>query len=269
VKKLFLCLLVGLLLVTSLAFADRNLIREGMIDKVVLVFNSDGGSSLESWIGSGVIVSDDGYIVTNRHVAGYFLIPDGQDKLGKDKFKLGSKDANLAVYQKGWGYGGCRIVAVSNDPWRDLALIKIETTEELPYAEIASVQNMYPGDTVYAVGHPQGIEWMMTKGVISKFIETLDHNKLIIHDASINAGSSGGALYDEFGLVVGLNFAAFPPGYAENIAIAIDARVVARFVELAIEFDTQRLEVMTESSFQETNRNYYYDGTNYNFFSGK
>ena len=76
-KKL---LFAVLLLVTLPAFADRNLVREGMIEKVVLVFNSSGGFTLESWIGSGVIVSPDGYIVTNRHVAGYYLEPDGQDK---------------------------------------------------------------------------------------------------------------------------------------------------------------------------------------------
>jgi len=251
-KKL---LIVLLMLAALCAVADRNLTREGMLDVTVLLFKPGSGFSLESWIGSGVIISPDGYIVTNRHVAGYYIT--GDEEKG---YTLEGGGRNIFVYHRDWGYGGCRIVAVSNDPNRDLAILKIEVTEALPYAELATVKNMLPGDTVYSVGHPHGIYWTMTKGSISKFVELVDHNKWILHDSSINPGNSGGPLFDEFGLVVGLNFAVLPPAYCENISIAVDARVIALFVEVAIEFDRKRLKPMCEDDFKETDRAEYHKG---------
>ena len=256
-KKLF---VVVLMLVALVAVADGNLTREGMLDVTVMLFKPGAGFSLESWIGSGVIISPDGYIVTNRHVAGYYL---SVDKEGNYTLEGGAR--NIFVYHRDWGYGGCRVVAVSNDPNRDLALIKIEVTEPLPYAEIAAVKNMLPGDTVYSVGHPHGVFWTMTKGSISNFVEFVDHNKWIMHDSSINPGNSGGPLFDEFGFLVGLNFAALPPAYCENMGLAIDARMIALFVEVAMEFDRRRLKPMSEEDFEETSRSEYYKGYWYRY----
>ena len=252
-------LIVLLMLVALGTVADKNLTREGMMDVTVLLFKPGTGMSIESWIGSGVIVSPDGYIVTNRHVAGYYLVPDGED------YKLEGGGRSIYVYHRDWGYGGCRVVAVSNDPNRDLALIKIEITEPLPYAELATVKNMFPGDTVYSIGHPHGIMWTMTKGSISNFLELADHNKWILHDSSINPGNSGGPLFDEFGYLVGLNFAVLPPHYCENMGLAIDARVIALFLEAAIEFDSRRLKPMSEDDFEETSRAEYYKGYWYRY----
>ena len=250
-KKIF--LIVVVLLLGWLGFADNNLTYEQMIDTTVLIYKQ-GGWSFESWIGSGVIISSDGYIVTNRHVAGYYLEEDGED------YKLAGGGKTLWVYHRDWGYGGCRVVAVSNDPNRDLALLKIEGIEEFPYAEIAMIKNMYPGDIVYSIGHPHGIMWTITKGIITNFLEFTDHNKWILHDSSINPGNSGGPLFDEFGKVVGLNFAALPPDYAENMGVAIDARMIALFVELSIEFDRKRMRVMCENDFEETSAALYHKG---------
>lgn len=249
-KKLLVLLLV---LVALGAWADKNLTHEEMLNVTVLLFKQ-GGMTLASWIGSGVIISDDGYIVTNRHVAGYYLKQNGEE------WELAGGGIPIYVYHRDWGYGGCRVVAVSNDPSRDLALIKIESVEPLPYAEIAEVKNMLPGDIVYSVGHPQGILWTLTRGIITNFLELVDHNKWIMHDSSLNPGNSGGPLFDQFGLIVGLNFAALPPQYAENMGLAIDARVIALFVEIAITFDRERMKVMSEDDFEETNRSNYYKG---------
>jgi len=260
-KKLLVLIFIFAALCVS---ADSNVIREGMIETTVLIFKQ-GGWTIDSWIGSGVIVSPDGYIVTNRHVAGYYLEKDGVDELGNDKYKIMGGGQKLTVYHNSWGYGGCRVVAVSNDINRDLALIKIEGVEDFKYAEMAIIKNMYLGDTVYSVGHPHGIMWTITKGSITNFLELLDHNKWILHDSSINPGNSGGPLFDEFGRIVGLNFAAVPPGAAENMSIAIDARIVALFVELAIEFDMKRMMVMSEGDFRETPRSNYYKGYWYEY----
>jgi len=260
--------LIALLLLASavVGFADKNAVQEDMVKTTVLIFNQTGGGmSIEGWLGSGVIVSEDGYIVTNRHVVGYYLQPNGTDKQGKDLYVIKGADPHLVVYHEDWGYGGCRIVAVSDDPLRDLAVIKIEPSEPLKFATVASVENMFAGDVVYARGHPLGVGWVLTRGTITKFLKTEDQNRFLLHDASINPGNSGGPLYDEFGHVVGLNYAAIPPFFAENMAVAIDARVVARFIELAIRFDQMRMEVLSETSFEETKRTYYYDGTHYHY----
>jgi S1-C subfamily serine protease len=251
-KKLLIVLFV---LVALCAGADKNLTQEQMLDVTVMFFKPSGfGFDVEGWIGSGVIVSPDGYIVTNRHVVGYYLEQDGEDYI------LRGGAENIHVYHRDWGYGGCRVVAVSRDPLKDIALVKIETIEDLPYAEMATVRNMLPGDPVYSVGHPHGIWWTMTKGIISKFFEFEDHNKWIMHDSALNPGNSGGPLFDEFGKIVGINFAVLPPGYCEDMGLAIDARMIALFVEVAIEFDHKRMGVMSENDFRETSRSEYYKG---------
>ena len=249
-KRLVYLMGIILILITGGGlFGDNNLLYDDMMEKVVLLFNSGGGGSLESWLGSGVIISFDGYIVTNRHVAGYYVKEDGEDEYGEKLYTLGGEGAHLLVYNKDWGYGGCRTVAVSTDPDLDLALLKVETVEDLPYATIASNNNIGPGLEVYAVGHPLGVGWMITRGVVSKVFNTLRHNKIIVHDASINPGNSGGPLFDEFGQIVGLNYAAIPPYAAENISIAIDARMLGEFILLSIAFDQERTFVMTESDY--------------------
>lgn len=256
-KRLWIVLV--LVLLSTVLFADGNLVQDSMTDKVVLLFNRAGGFSLESWIGSGVIISPDGYIVTNRHVAGYSVMEDGEDAYGHMKYKLAGNGADLIAYHEDWKYGKCRIVAVSTDPELDLALVKIEPINALPFAEIAYTKKVVSGTTVYAVGHPLGVGWMMTKGIISKEIETVRHNRILVHDASINPGNSGGPLFDEFGYVVGLNYAAIPPFQAENIGIAIDARMIAAFVMVSMEFDKQRLFVMTEGDYEQSawNKKYF------------
>ena len=254
-KKL---LVLVFILIALMASADKNLTYDEMINTTVLIYKQ-GGWTLESWIGSGVIISSDGYIVTNRHVAGYYLTKENEG------YKLMGGGTPLWIYHKDWGYGGCRVVAVSNDPNRDLALLKIEGVEEFPYAEIATIKNMLPGDTVYSIGHPHGVMWTITKGIITNLLEFTDHNKWIMHDSSMNPGKSGGPLFDEFGRVVGLNFAAVPPDYAENMGLAIDARMIALFVELSIEFDRGRMKVMSEDDFRETSRSNYYKGFWYEY----
>jgi len=195
-------ILVLLLFTGVFIFADGNVTYDSMMNKVVLLFNRRGGSQIESWIGSGVIISPDGYIVTNRHVAGYYVREGDEDEYGEKTYFLAGLGADLIAYHQDWGYGGARIVAVSIDPELDLALLKIEPIEEkLPFAELVPDNNIGPGLEVYAVGHPLGIGWLITKGIVSKVITTQRHNKILVHDASINPGSSGGPLFDEYGKI--------------------------------------------------------------------
>ena len=249
-KRVFGIMLIFVLISVGFAFADRNLDYEFMNQTVVLLFNGRA-SSLESWIGSGVIISPDGYIVTNRHVAGYYVAEDKEDEYGNMQYKLAGKGADLLVYHEDWGYGGCRIVAVSVEPDLDLALLKIEPIEELPYAEIGVLDKIHPGLKVFAVGHPLGVGWSMTSGIISKVIPTTNYNELLLHDASINPGNSGGPLFDEFCRVIGLNYAGLPPYAAENMGLAISASSIGPFVILSMEFDRKRSFVMTENDYED------------------
>ncbi len=160
-------------------------------------------------LGSGVMVSKDGYIVTNNHVI------DGADKIevtivGDDK-KYKAK-------------------IIGADPKSDLAVIKIEGNN-FKSIKFASSDTLKVGDVVFAIGNPFGIGQSVTQGIISaqhkSGVGINEYENFIQTDASINPGNSGGALVDSRGALVGINSAILTKSGGNNgIGFAIASNMV-------------------------------------------
>ena len=152
--------------------------------------------------GSGVIISVDGFILTNNHVAGE-----------ADDIKVKLAD--------GREFKAKRIGA---DPETDLALVKIEA-QNLPYAQLGDSSKLEQGEWVIALGSPFGLEQTMTAGIVSatsRDLKSGPYDNYIQTDASINPGNSGGPLLNMNGEVVGINTMIFSrSGGSEGIGFAI------------------------------------------------
>ncbi len=170
---------------------------------VVLILASEG--SRMGSVGTGSIIREDGLIITNAHV----FIKQGSSKLKpniaiflKPDRVTGNHKKDLSQKYKG------RMVSY-NIPL-DLALVKIvDINRPLNRVDFAEAENVFIGDKVYAIGHPeQGGLWSLTTGVISAFRVNyggVPGKDLFQTDASINRGNSGGPLLDEEGVMVGIN----------------------------------------------------------------
>ena len=162
--------------------------------------------------GSGVIISSDGYIVTNNHVV------DGADELTVTLSD--SKEYSARI--------------IGADKTTDLALIKIDA-KNLPAIRIANSDNVKVGEWVLAIGNPLGLNNTVTAGIISAKARTLGANgveSFIQTDAAINAGNSGGALVNTNGELVGINAMLYSQtgsysGYGFAIPTAMMNKVVA------------------------------------------
>jgi serine protease Do len=157
-------------------------------------------------LGSGVIVSKDGYILTNNHVV------DGSDKLTvqlQDKKKYTAK-------------------VVGRDPQTDIAVIKINA-DNLPVASLGNSDNVKVGQWVLAIGNPFNLMHTVTAGIISakgrSSMNLADYEDFIQTDASINPGNSGGALADLDGNVIGINTAIYSPNGAGNVGIGFSVPI--------------------------------------------
>ena len=161
-------------------------------------------------VGSGVIVSHDGYILTNNHVVD-----------GADQVKVSLQDGRVLTAK-----------VVGTDPQTDVAVLKIEGND-LPYVEMADSDKIEVGDIVLAIGNPYGIGQTVTSGIVSatgRATLGLEYEDFIQTDASINEGNSGGALVDADGRLIGINTAIFSPtGGNVGIGFAIPADL-ARYV---------------------------------------
>ena len=161
--------------------------------------------------GSGVIVTKDGYILTNSHVVEnadevkVALTPDGREYTAK---------------------------VIGSDPKTDIAVLKIEASD-LPFLPLANSDQIEVGDIVLAVGNPFGIGQTVTMGMVSAIGRGnvgLDYEDFIQTDAAINPGNSGGALVDTAGRLVGINTAILSrSGGNQGIGFAVPANL-ARYV---------------------------------------
>jgi serine protease Do len=159
-------------------------------------------------LGSGVIVDEDGWIVTNFHVI-------------RRASKINIVLADTTQYEAHY---------VSGDEQNDLALLKVEPKGPLPYVEIASDREPLLGETVIAIGNPFGLDHTVTKGIISaknrKYTAgDVTFEDIVQTDAAINPGNSGGPLVNMRGQLVGINMAIL--SQAEGIGFAIPAKRVA------------------------------------------
>jgi serine protease Do len=153
--------------------------------------------------GSGVIISADGYMVTNHHVV------DGAEEVV----------VTLADQRE------LKAQVVGRDPKTDLAVIKVETSEKLPVATLGDSDALQVGDWVIAIGNPFGFTHTVTAGIVSAKDRVLGagpYDDFIQTDASINPGNSGGPLFNVRGEVVGINTAIIPQGQGMGFAIAVN-----------------------------------------------
>ena len=154
-------------------------------------------------LGSGFIISQDGYILTNDHVV------DGADEI---KVKL-SDGREFTGEIRGL------------DPKLDLALIKIEAGENLPVARLGDSEAIKVGEWVMAIGNPFGLEQTVTVGIVSakgRVIGAGPYDDFIQTDASINPGNSGGPLFNVQGEVIGINTAIVAQGQGIGFAIPVN-----------------------------------------------
>lgn len=163
---------------------------------------------LERSLGSGVIVSDDGYVLTNHHVVA-----------GADDILIGLWDGRIT---------SARVIGIDQDT--DLAVIKIEGAR-LPAAHFAEPGALVAGDVVLAIGNPYGLSQTVTLGIVSATgrnqLSLSRYEDFIQTDAAINSGNSGGALVNAAGDLVGINTAQFGTGLGISFAIpAASARRV-------------------------------------------
>ncbi len=162
-------------------------------------------SRKERSLGSGFIISADGYILTNDHVV------DGADEI---KVRLAD----------GRTFSG---TVEGVDSKLDLALVKIDIGDEkLPVAALGESENLRVGEWVMAIGNPFGLEQTVTVGIVSakgRVIGAGPYDDFIQTDASINPGNSGGPLFNIRGQVVGINSAIVAGGQGIGFAIPIDA----------------------------------------------
>jgi len=186
-------------------------------------FGDEGGrrqprTFKERSLGSGVIVTKDGYILTNNHVV------DGADeiKVARDKDK---KQFTAKV--------------VGRDPKTDIAVLKIEASE-MPFITFADSDKLEVGDVVLALGNPFGIGQTVTMGIVSATgrggMGIEDYEDFIQTDAAINPGNSGGALVDAEGRLVGLNTAILSrSGGSQGVGFAIPANLARSVMDQIIE----------------------------------
>ncbi len=172
-----------------------------------------------SSLGSGVIVSPDGYILTNHHVV------EAADQI----------EVALADGRK------TRAHVVGSDPETDLAVIKIDLPGSLPAITFGHPENAHVGDIVLAIGNPFGVGQTVTMGIISALKR--DHlglntfENFIQTDAAINPGNSGGALVDTNGNLVGINSAIYSPnGGSLGIGFAIPATTAKKTMEQIMQY---------------------------------
>ena len=174
-----------------------------------------------SALGSGFVISEDGYVVTNNHVI------EGADEITIEFFS------------------GEELVAkvIGTDPNTDIALLKVEADGPLPYVSFGDSDASRVGDWVIAMGNPLGQGFSVSAGIVSARNRALSgtYDDYIQTDAAINRGNSGGPLFNMDGDVIGVNTAILSPnGGSIGIGFSMAANVVTRVVDQLKEFGETR-----------------------------
>ena len=181
---------------------------------VTYQINSIFGSGTQEGTGSGIIISEDGYILTNNHVvassdrSSYYAI---QEATG----------VKVNLYQDDQTYDA---TIVGTDAITDLAVLKIDKNGLIP-ATLGNSENVKVGEFVMAIGNPLGMDYSVTTGVVSALDRSVSSDgvtyKAIQTDAAINSGNSGGALVNANGEVIGINTMKLAGNGIEGIGFAI------------------------------------------------
>ncbi len=170
-------------------------------------------------LGSGFVISPDGYIVTNNHVISG---RDGQDAVDTITVTLSDRREYKAR-------------VIGRDSLSDLALLKVDG-QNLPYVQFGNSQGTRVGDWAIAIGNPFGLGGTVTAGIVSALHRNITgggaYDRYIQTDASINQGNSGGPLFDLNGNVIGINTAIFSPsGGNVGVGFAIPAELAKPVIE--------------------------------------
>jgi len=169
-------------------------------------------------LGSGFIISPDGYVVTNNHV----VTMDNQ----------GVADKITVTMSDGTEYSA-RLVG--RDPQSDVAVLKIDAKKDLPFVRFGESGKARAGDWVLVIGNPFGLGGTVTSGIISSVFRNTGagaYDHYIQTDASINSGNSGGPMFDMNGQVIGINtWIVSPSGGNVGIGFAIPADIAKPIVE--------------------------------------
>ncbi|MEV8466463.1 Do family serine endopeptidase [Fluviibacterium sp. DFM31] len=174
-----------------------------------------------SALGSGFVVSEDGYIVTNNHV-------------------IESADEIMIEF-----FGGAELPAevIGTDPKTDIALLKVESDTPLPFVTFGDSEAARVGDWVMAMGNPLGQGFSVSAGIVSARGRALSgsYDDYIQTDAAINRGNSGGPLFNMDGQVIGVNTAILSPnGGSIGIGFAMSSSVVKNVVDQLKQFGETR-----------------------------
>jgi serine protease Do len=180
-----------------------------------------GSAQRSNALGSGFVVSADGYIVTNNHVI------EGADEIQVEFFSGETMDAKL----------------VGTDPKTDVALLKVEAETALPFVNFGDSDKIRVGDWVMAMGNPLGQGFSVSAGIVSARNRELSgtYDDFIQTDAAINRGNSGGPLFNMDGEVIGVNTAILSPnGGSIGIGFSMASNVVSKVVDQLRQFGETR-----------------------------
>ncbi|MDP3674048.1 MAG: Do family serine endopeptidase [Novosphingobium sp.] len=179
-----------------------------------------GGATREAQsLGSGFIISPDGYVVTNNHV----ITADGQGEI----------ESITVTMPDGTDYPA---KLIGRDAASDLAVLKISGSKPLPFVRFGNSQQARVGDWVIAIGNPFGLGGTVTSGIISAVYRNTGqggaYDRFLQTDAAINRGNSGGPMFDMKGNVIGINNAIFSPtGGSVGIGFAIPAEIASPIID--------------------------------------
>ena len=216
-------LVISITIFLSWAFFSKNENKfvsatNNSIESVVSVYTYGGNRSYaNNSIGSGVIFSEDGYIVTNTHII-------SGNKLIKVKLHTGEEiDANL----------------IGADVNADIAVLKINSNSVLKPINVSNSDDLKIGDKVLAIGNPYGIGISVSSGIISATGRDYGNPylELIQTDAAINPGNSGGALINENGNLIGINTKIFSrTGAYQGLGFAIPSNNIIQIASEIIQY---------------------------------
>jgi len=184
-------------------------------------FNPGQGAAQVTSLGSGFIISADGYVVTNNHV-------------------IEAADAVEVILQNGRRF---EAMVIGRDPATDIAVLKIRA-ENLPFVAMGDSDTARVGDIVLAIGNPFGLGGSLSVGVVSARNRNIDagrYDDFIQTDAAINRGNSGGPLFNIEGHVIGVNTAIVSPtGASVGVGFATPTSIVRPVVAQLIDFGETR-----------------------------
>jgi Do/DeqQ family serine protease len=198
----------------------KNVSRTTVSNPLLEYFYGFKGGQQQEQVGtgSGVIISEDGYIVTNNHVV-------------KDASEIEITLNNKKSY---------KAKVIGTDSKMDIALLKIDAGEKLPYTVFANSDSVRIGEWALAVGNPYNLTSTVTAGIISAKARNLDTSGIqsfIQTDAAVNPGNSGGALVNTRGELIGINtMISSPTGSYTGYSFAIPSNIARKIIQDLMEF---------------------------------